>query len=692
MTNSKYPDQLVFGLDIGTRSIVGTVGYKDSRNRFQVVAQVIREHETRAMLDGQIHDIQQVSATISEIKIELEKLLGITLKDVCIAAAGRVLKTVTVEVTQDLESEMEVDKDMIHALDLLGVEKAYQMLREENNIKDIKFYCVGYSVVKYYLNDSVILNLLGHKAYKIGTELLATFLPEEVIDGLYSAVNQAGLNVANLTLEPIAAIQVAIPEKFRLLNLALVDVGAGTSDICITKDGSITAYGMIPCAGDELTEQIARAYLVDFETAEQIKTSLETSEVVSYEDIIGISHEVTKAEVLEQVDSVLVDLTKSIADKIVELNGGKPVSAVFIVGGGGRLDTFTTHIAEYLKLNPERVALRGKEVLGEVDFLQEDVQKDSLLVTPIGICLNYYEAKNNFIFVNVNGERIKLYDNNRLTIVDAAIQYGLLKEDLFPKRGNALEYTVNGEKRLQRGLLGEAAVICRNGNVVGMTSEIAQNDIIEITISTVGENANLEVRKLPEYNDNIQIRCNDKIIVCPRFVTVNDKLVSGYYSIETGDAITVLNYYTLEQLLEFMDLPFQENITINNVTASLSDCIYNNFSVIIPSETEGDSDKIEEIIYESVETNEAIVSDTAVDDQKQSDRNTSSHGVQVTVNDSVVLLTGKESYILVDILDFYPFDIQEGVGKSLILQVNDQLADFTTKLNDYDQVKIYWKE
>ena len=67
-----------------------------------------------------------------------------------------------------------------------------------------------------------------------------------------------------MTLEPIAAINVAIPEKFRLLNIALVDVGAGTSDICITKEGTIVAYGMIPMAGDAVTDVIVQAHLVDF--------------------------------------------------------------------------------------------------------------------------------------------------------------------------------------------------------------------------------------------------------------------------------------------------------------------------------------------------------------------------------------------------------------------------------------------
>lgn len=84
----------VFGLDIGTRSIVGTVGYRN-QNRFIVAAQRVKEHDTRAMLDGQIHDIQKVGDTIRIVKQELEEAIGEKLKRVCIAAAGRVLRTVT---------------------------------------------------------------------------------------------------------------------------------------------------------------------------------------------------------------------------------------------------------------------------------------------------------------------------------------------------------------------------------------------------------------------------------------------------------------------------------------------------------------------------------------------------------------------------------------------------------------------
>ena len=97
MMSNAYPDKMVFGLDIGTRSIVGTVGYKTSERGFTVVAQCTKMHETRAMMDGQIHDIGSVAATISQVRKELEQQTGRKLNDVCIAAAGRVLNTATAQ-------------------------------------------------------------------------------------------------------------------------------------------------------------------------------------------------------------------------------------------------------------------------------------------------------------------------------------------------------------------------------------------------------------------------------------------------------------------------------------------------------------------------------------------------------------------------------------------------------------------
>lgn len=702
MEQTRYPKHMVFGLDIGTRSIVGTVGYRENDHNFTVAAICVKEHDTRAMLDGQIHDIGKVSESIAFIKKELEKELDVTLTDVCIAAAGRVLKTITVRADYEFQTETYVTDVHIHSLDLLAVEKAYDNIREEMQKENIDFYCVAYTPVHYYLNDYPILKLDDHKANKISVELLATFLPEEVIDGLYSAVEKAGLQVANLTLEPIAAINIAIPEKFRMLNIALVDVGAGTSDISITRDGSIIAYGMIPYAGDELTEAIMQKFLVEFSVAEKIKLACLKKKTVTYKDIMGISHKTSIEEVKEALQDTVSFITKNIADKIIELNGGKTVSAVFVVGGGGKIPGFVETLAHNLELSKERVALRGEEVLREVHFLPEKIKKDPLLVTPIGICLNYYEQKNNFIFVNVNGERIKLYDNNKLTIVDAAIQFGFPNEKLFPRRGKAIQYTVNGQTRMTRGELGEAAVVKLNGKETGINTPIVQNDKIEILESTTGKDAEIFISQLPEYQSTIEFQFNNKKIICPKFVVANQNLKSEYYSICHGDCIEILNYYTLGQILEFMDLPYQEDIKVNNVYASVDDKVYENFSIAYGSINEMsfrdlnveslDTALIEDNVEQTSFNRENTTMGAVETSYHTNTTQTTNKEIHILVNGQRITLKGKDKYIFVDILDYYEFDMTVARGTSLVLKVNQQSAEFSSSIENEDVIDIYWEE
>ncbi len=576
----KFPGQLVFGLDIGTRSIVGTVGYRTG-GKFHVVSQSIREHGTRAMLDGQIHDIYKVGGTIKEVKAELEERIGRPLKDVCIAAAGRVLQTVTLRVDQELENEREILGEDIYALDSLGVERAYQEFVEKNDM-DMKFYCVGYSVVRYYMNGYTIGNLEGHKAKTIGADLIATFLPEDVVDGLYKAVSVAGLEVVNLTLEPIAAIQVAIPEMYRMLNIALVDVGAGTSDISVTRDGSIIAYGMIPIAGDSLTEVVAKHCLVDFTTAEQIKRDMGVKDVIEYKDIMGLKQTITKEEVERVVSDVIENMTSQVAAKIKELNGDKSVSAVFVVGGGGRLPGYTQALAAKLDLQNERVAVRGEEVMMGIEFLEEEARKDSLMVTPIGICLSFYEQSNNFIFVYFNEQRVKIYDNSKAAVVDAAMQAEFASDGLFPKRGRELNFTVNGKPRIVRGEPGEAARITVNGNEADIYTQIHANDQIRVVESTAGEPARATLGQLPEFGSRMWVEVNEKKVDLPKFASVNGELQSEYYEIQENDEIEILGYYTVRQISEFMDvtIDWNMNIYVNNKIADMDTKVYENFSVI----------------------------------------------------------------------------------------------------------------
>ena len=679
MEGMRYKGQLVFGLDIGTRSIVGTVGYK-SGDRFVVVAQRTKEHETRAMLDGQIHDIQKVADTIADVKQQLETAIGRKLTEVCIAAAGRVLRTVTTHVEYPFSADREINREDVYGLIAAGVEKAYQEFLDSQNEEDVKFYCVGHSVVRFYLNGYPMGNLEGHKARTIGIDLIATFLPDDVVDGLYKAVELAGLNVSSLTLEPIAAIQLAIPERFRMLNIALLDVGAGTSDISITNDGCILAYGMIPMAGDLLTETIAKHCLVDFATAEQIKRDAGMMEEISYMDIMLLPQKITSEEVKRITSDVINEMASRAAEKIKELNGDKAVSAVFIVGGGGKMPGYTEAIAEKLGIAKERVALRGEEVMQQIVF-EEEVVKDSLLVTPIGICLNFYEQSNNFIFVNFNETRIKIYDNNKLTVADAAMQAQFPNDGLFPKRGSALNFTVNGKQKMARGQLGETAVITVNGEPADINTPIHANDVINVVESTAGEPGHMTIGELPEITETLGIFVNEKKVEVPRFASVGKVLQSGYYEIQEGDEIEILNYYTVSQIVEFMDVILDPhmNVYVNNMLADQDTPVYENFSVVwtlenIPNST--DTYLNSEDAYPEAEDAYPEAKDEKL--------------LHLMVNQQPVTLKGKSEYVFVDVFEEIDFDLTKPKGKGIVTNLNGRPAQYMEPLHEGDIIEIYW--
>lgn len=717
--------ELVFGLDIGTRSIVGTVGYKDG-NRFKIVAQYAKEHETRAMIDGQIHDIHKVGETILEVKERLEREIGGKLNAVCIAAAGRVLRTVTSSVEHSFGQEKEITTEDIYALDTMGVEKAYEEFVKSND-SDMQFYCVGYTTMRYYMNGYTIGNLEGHKAKNIGVDLIATFLPDDVVDGLYKAVGQAKLSVANLTLEPIAAIQVAIPEKFRMLNLALVDVGAGTSDISITKDGAITAYGMIPVAGDSLTEMIVQHCLVEFDTAEKIKRQLANKEVIEYSDILGLPQTITAKEIMDILDPCIDKMTAQVAECIKDLNGDKPVSAVFVVGGGGMIPGYTRKLSAHLGIPEERVAIRGQEVMQLIDFEFEGAQKDSLMVTPIGICLTYYEQSNNFIFVTFNDDKIKLYDNGRLAVVDAAIACGFPNDSLFPGRGEGISYTVNGKNKMTRGVQGEAAVITINGQEADIHSKLNNGDKVVIVPSTKGEKAKPELDRLPELHEKVNVTVAGNPVSLPKFAIVNGERQLSTYIIQDGDSIEVPNWYTLSQILEFADIHISESdvLLVNEVPAQLDTKVYDGFSVSIRPMTEEEKKALKaseeadeeegfeaEEVEEVEETIEEVVEEVPVEEKPKKeakDKEKSKEEVKeeskeeaeqvpeektvvVIVNNKPVVMTGKPAYVFVDIFDYIDFDLRASHGRAIVTLLNDRNAQFMENLEDGDVVKIFWKE
>ena len=463
----------IFALDIGTRTIVGIIGHM-SENAFCIDHAISVPHKQRAMIDGQIEDIPVVADVAKQVKEKLEAKSGIKLSRVAIAAAGRALKTHSTEMSFDIKDKEVINQDDVKAFELETALKAQDELDAETTDINGSFYCVGHTVIQYLLDDYKIKSLVGHKGRKVTVELIAAFLPSPVVESLYAVMDMNGLQVVSLTLEPIAAMNIIIPPEIRLINVALVDIGAGTSDIAIAQNGSIVAYAMSTVAGDEITEEIIRKYIVDFATAEEMKLS-SYQEQITYKDILGFDHTVETGEFFASLFPAVDSLADDIAKNIVKANGQAP-AAVFLVGGGSLIPDLAKQVAEKLEIPENRVAVGGKQAMKNVSFGRTKITGPEY-VTPIGIGVTATHNQGyDFSVVTVNDKKIRIFDTRAVRVLDLLSTAGYKSNQIIGRSGRNLTFTLNGEKQLLKGELATLAEITLNGVPATLETTVKQGD------------------------------------------------------------------------------------------------------------------------------------------------------------------------------------------------------------------------
>lgn len=561
-TDTRYnADNLIFALDIGTRSVIGVVGTMEG-DKFKIVAAETVEHDKRAMIDGQIEDISAVSAVAAKVKSRLEARIGGNLRRVCVAAAGRALKTSLGEFSMTLSPQDAITQEKLYELEMGAVSRASEKIAKTESSTD--FYCVGYSVRRYYLDDYSYSTLLDHKGRQARVEIIATFLPREVVESLSSAMTRIGLEIDFLTLEPIAAMNAVIPSELRLLNLALVDIGAGTSDIALCEESTVTAYTMATIAGDEITEAIIRSYLVDFATAEQIKHQLsEDVEQISYTDIVGMEYTVSKSDVTKAVAGVIENLGDIICEKIVECNGRSP-SAVFLVGGGSKVPMLCDMIADRLSLDRRKVAVGGNNFMKRVVVSQDDICGPEY-ATPLGIALTAANSGDSHGFsITLNGEKRQLFRSSAMTLMDVLLLCGYKYSDILGKNGRSIEYELNGNRCICRGEHLKPATLKINGADVNITAPIKSGDIVEISPAECGDDAALKVGQFMSSQKTFEIIYDGTPLVVGSVAIVNGIPVDADYEIQNKDRITVEEIVTLEDLYRHKGIsPSRATLLVN---------------------------------------------------------------------------------------------------------------------------------
>lgn len=538
----------LFALDIGTRSVVGII-LEEQNEHFHVIDILTKEHKERAMVDGQIHNVLYVAELIKEIKSELEVKHGPLLK-VSVAAAGRALKTEQASSTINIKNRPIFTEEDVSRLELEAVQLAQaKLLSSRDDDKIGHYYCVGYSVLFYRLDGEEIGSLVDQQGDEAAIEVIATFLPRVVVESLLAALKRADLEMEALTLEPIAAINVLIPPSMRRLNVALVDIGAGTSDIAITDKGTVVAYGMVPTAGDEITESLSDHYLLDFPVAEIVKRQLSTDENVVIQDILGFEQTYPKTEVVQAISPAIEALAKGIGSELLKLNNQTPPKAVMLVGGGSLTPNLPAELSKVLNLPLNRVAVRG------IDAIQNLTKDASIpatpeLVTPIGIAIAAKKAPIQYMTATVNNQVVRLFELKEMTVGDAFLSANIRAKQLYGKPGHGIAVTVNNQDIFIPGGHGHPAAILVNGETASTKTIIKNGDVITLAEGQDGLDAKATVKDIMDNALLKNVTIQGITYTIEPIVKINNTICTIDRELKDGDLLQIETIETVEELLK----------------------------------------------------------------------------------------------------------------------------------------------
>lgn len=700
--------ELIFALDIGTRSVIGIVGFREDA-MFRVEAVEVMEHTKRAMIDGQIEDIEQVALVADTVKRRLEERTGLALSSVCVAAAGRALRTQKASCEVELDGRETLTAGHIYELEMAAIEEARGAIQPQGDADEVPLYCVGHSVIRYFLDDYAISTMQGHRGHKARVDIIATFLPSEVVESLYAAMAKINLMVASITLEPIAAMNAIIPQELRMLNLALVDIGAGTSDIAISSDGSVTAYTMATVAGDEITETIIHAFLVDFETAERMKLELgKNVSSIDYKDILGFSYSIDPRELMEKIRPAIDNLCGVICKAILEVNEKAP-AAVFLVGGGSRIPTLCETVARGLCIEENKVAVGGNNYMKRMISAVEEVGGPEY-ATPVGIAITAMNAQSRDRFaVLVNGKSMQVFKSGAMTVMDILLMSGYQHNQIIGRAGKSVTIEWNRRKKVFRGSYPASAEILVNGHPASISTPIQTGDAVEIIPAVAGDDAAPVVRDLVEQWSEAEVALNGITVPIGTRALINGIPAAQNQQIHDLD---IVRSYQVETLFELcceakLDLGVFRFL-VNGIEQSGGyqlcagdDIRY--FSASLPyqppivetdsaesDEPAGASENAETALLAALEAE--LASPPAAEIPQPEPQAEPERPMRVRLNGRSVELYAKADaspYLFLDMLNFVDIDPSRPQG-DIILKINGRNASYLDIVSEGSDIEIRW--
>lgn len=379
-------ENIAVGLDIGTTKIVAMIGRKNEYGKLEILG--VGKSKSLGVHRGVVNNITQTIESIQIAIKEAEDNSGYMIKDVVVGIAGQHIRSIQHSdyISRSNPEEVICGKDIeqligqVHKLAMLPGEEIIHVLPQEFKID-------GQSEIKEPIGmyggrlESSFHVVVGHAAS---------------IRNVGRCIQSAGIELSGLTLEPLASSDAVLSQEEKEAGVALIDIGGGTTDLAIFKDGIIRHTAVIPFGGNVITDDIKEGCSIIEKQAELLKVKFgsawpgenKENEIVSIPGLRGREpKEISLKNLSKIINARVVEIIEQVFDEIKSYGHDDPkkklIAGIVLTGGGAQLKHIK-QLVEYITGMDTRIGFPNEHLAGN----SSEEMSSPLYATAVGLMMN----------------------------------------------------------------------------------------------------------------------------------------------------------------------------------------------------------------------------------------------------------------------------------------------------------------
>ena len=357
------------GLDIGTTKIVAMVGQKNEYGKVEVLG--VGKSKSLGVHRGVVNNITQTIQSIQTAVTEAEAKADVSIDEVIVGIAGQHIRSlqhsdyITRENADEVINEDDIDRliNQVHKLVMLPGEEIIHVLPQE-------FKVDGQAEIK---------EPIGMYGGRLEANFHVVVGQVSSIRNIGRCIKSAGLTMGKVTLEPIASSDAVLSQEEKEAGVALIDIGGGTTDLAVFKDGIIRHTAVIPFGGNVITEDVKEGCSIINKQAELLKIKFgsawpgenKETEIVSIPGLRGREPKEISLKTLSKIiNARVIEIIEQAFLEIKNYGHEDPkkklIAGIVLTGGGSQLKHLK-QLVEYITGMDTRVGYPNEHLAGDSD-------------------------------------------------------------------------------------------------------------------------------------------------------------------------------------------------------------------------------------------------------------------------------------------------------------------------------------